>query len=326
MNNQLDGGLSHASKEFCWGTRQAAYYALPEAVVLSANGSDTAKFLHNFCTADIKKLEPGHAAEAFFTNVKGRVIQHGWILRTETGAEVFCPVASGEMLLAHLDRYLITEDVQLSLGGLQVLVVCGPQAPQALHESFPAWACLSPGRTVTLGANMLAARLRWLAVPTFVLIANEITPAIQSVEACGIDPLADGDWETVRIASGFPTYGVDMSKDTLAQEVGRTPLAISFTKGCYLGQEPIARIDALGHINRQLQLTVSDAFVPAGTAVRLGEAAIGTITSASKQSIDGNFHQLAMLRVKGGGAGADLHAAEPAGVSLKVKQPPAEAC
>jgi tRNA-modifying protein YgfZ len=323
MTSQLDRTSSH---QFSWGAREAAYYLLSKGVVLSANGSDTAKFLHNFCTADVKKLLPGQAAEAFFTNVKGRVIQHGWVLRTEAGADVFCPAGVGETLLTHLDRYLITEDVQLALSDLEVLVVCGPEAPKVLEESFPAWARVAVGTSVALGPDMRAARLSWLSVPTYMLLVKDVTAAIQSIKAAGITPLSDDDWETVRIASGFPTYGIDISDETLAQEVGRTPRAISFTKGCYLGQEPIARIDALGHINRQLRLTCSDELITVGASVLLGEAVIGTITSASKQRMDGLYHQLAMLRVKGGGEGAQLYVAEPARVPLEVKQPRAELC
>lgn len=68
----------------------------------------------------------------------------------------------------------------------------------------------------------------------------------------GVQHAGEDEFHSRRIAAGFPLFGIDISDDNLAQEVGRTALAISFTKGCYLGQEPIARIDAMGHVNRQL--------------------------------------------------------------------------
>jgi folate-binding protein YgfZ len=72
-----------------------------------------------------------------------------------------------------------------------------------------------------------------------------------------------------RIAAGFPLFGSDITEDNLVQEVGRTSLAISFTKGCYLGQEPIARIDAMGHVNRILcRLKLTSGLAPSpGTEV-----------------------------------------------------------
>ena len=66
-------------------------------------------------------------------------------------------------------------------------------------------------------------------------------------------PAGSEVWTALRIEAGLPVFGVDISDDNLAQEVGRTKTAISFTKGCYLGQEPIARLDALGHVNRELR-------------------------------------------------------------------------
>ena len=91
----------------------------------------------------------------------------------------------------------------------------------------------------------------------------------------------------------MPVYGVDLTDENLAQEAGRTASAISFTKGCYLGQEPIARIDAMGHVNRELRsLRIAGEAIPsAGARVfsdAAASAAVGTITSAAilvRQSI-----------------------------------------
>ncbi|TXT38384.1 MAG: folate-binding protein YgfZ [Planctomycetota bacterium] len=96
-----------------------------------------------------------------------------------------------------------------------------------------------------------------------------------------------GEIHASRVAAGFPIYGIDITEDNLAQEVGRTELAISFTKGCYLGQEPIARIDAMGHVNRQLcRIELSSGPLPdSGTPVLDKPAPdgkqVGTITSST---------------------------------------------
>jgi hypothetical protein len=109
-------------------------------------------------------------------------------------------------------------------------------------------------------------------------------------------------FHALRIAAGFPLYGSDITEENLAQEVGRTAQAISFTKGCYLGQEPIARIDAMGHVNRQLcrLLFSSDTPPLAGTPVHENATpdakVIGTITSSSLNPAMSRAIAMACLR------------------------------
>jgi folate-binding protein YgfZ len=107
-------------------------------------------------------------------------------------------------------------------------------------------------------------------------------------------------FHALRIEAGMPLYGIDISEDNLAQEVGRTKQAISFTKGCYLGQEPIARIDALGHVNRELcglKLSTGSA-PPPGRAVNSedGSKEIGSITSSVLSPLDNTPFALAYLK------------------------------
>ena len=108
-------------------------------------------------------------------------------------------------------------------------------------------------------------------------------------------------FEALRIEAGFPKHGVDITEDHLAQEANRTKLAISFTKGCYLGQEPIARIDALGHVNRSLCGVVTDdlAEFPAGSevfATREAPTPAGLLTSAAVWPLTNRGIGLGMLR------------------------------
>src|SRR5207244_9673945 len=74
----------------------------------------------------------------------------------------------------------------------------------------------------------------------------------QTLTAAGAHPAGSQAYELLRVEAGTPLYGVDVDENNLAMEVGRTPQAISFTKGCYLGQEPVVRSRDLGHVNRSL--------------------------------------------------------------------------
>ena len=251
----------------------AVAYALPDWTCLEVAGPDARSFLHNFCTSDIKKLPAGGACETFFTNVKARVVAHGFVLDATTADAaprffVFGTPGQAAALLAHLDRYLVREDVTL-LGRSDttfatLLTGLTAETGPAVIEQFAAiggqaWLCglLEPFDVVALTASPLA-------LPAGVVAGD--------AEA----------FESLRIAAQFPRYGHDVTDQHLAPEVGR-PWAINYRKGCYLGQEPIARIDALGHVNRLLRgLTVSgDAPIAVGAAVQVDGAEVGRVTSAA---------------------------------------------
>ena len=116
--------------------------------------------------------------------------------------------------------------------------------------------------------------------------------------------------EVLRIETVWPRYGVDITEENIAQEAGRTPQAISFTKGCYLGQEPIARLDALGHTNRELRGIHFEepAEVAVGATVldAAGSEQVGTITSAAVHPVTNRPLALAMLKTAANAAGTSV--------------------
>src|SRR5262249_35907407 len=109
-------------------------------------------------------------------------------------------------------------------------------------------------------------------------------------------------------------FGHDVTADNLPQEIGRDDRAISFVKGCYLGQETVARIDALGHVNRRLMgLIAETADVPAaGTELLADGKVVGTVTSSAYSPARGRGVALALIRVKHGPAGVRLILGAPA--------------
>jgi len=261
---------------------------------IELTGTDRAKFLHNFCTNDILKLSPGQGCEAFICNVKGRVIGHVTVFVGETSLWLESVPGAAAALTAHLDRYLIREDVTINdrsadvaeillLGeGSSVLLSAvfgaAPFTELALHQSQL--------RTMD-GNNVRVARIDRLGDQTWLLIVpkSEAAALVQQIETAGAVRLNEAQVESLRIAAGFPHYGRDLTDEHLAQEVGRTAQCISFTKGCYLGQEPIARLDALGHTNRELRRLTTTAIAPLIAGMTLRDEAntqdIGVITSAA---------------------------------------------
>jgi folate-binding protein YgfZ len=138
---------------------------------------------------------------------------------------------------------------------------------------------------VTIGGEQVLLRRVQLAGPVGFLIDGPrgahagIGAALEAAGATRVGELA---WQSRRIEAGWPLYGVDITDKNLPQELDRDRLAINFTKGCYLGQETVARIDALGHVNKILVGVRfrTDEVPPTGTELSLGEQVVGHVTSA----------------------------------------------
>lgn len=275
---------------------QEATVLIPDAGfgLLIVEGQDRAKFLHNFCTNEIKKLQPGDVCEAFFCNVKGRILALGIIACLPEKFLILTDASRVEFLHQHLDRYLITEDVTLTIADEQtsLLLLTGPNSDKlATNEAEVA---VIPWTGWIIPA-------RWVIGPTESLVQIAKTGVENGAILAGHDTA-----EVLRISAGYPRYGIDISDENLAQEANRNEQAISFTKGCYLGQEPIARLDAMGHVNRELERFCyedSDSPPAVGSPVvtDTGEE-VGTVTSACQLPSnagldDGRGFLLAMLKV-----------------------------
>lgn len=280
----------------------AVIFDLSDRTQLELTGADRAKFLHGFCTNDIKALASGRGCEAFVCNVQGKVLGHVFVFCTESSLWIDTVPGQEDVLFRHLDRYLINEDVQIQRRSAEYGDLYLHRTPPS--EVFPdlagsEWNRLADQPVLSHGtiANRQVRKVDWLGEAGWLISAprGALKLAVPSLSAS--DPQV---WNALRIAAGFPLYGVDISSDNLAQEVNRTERGISFQKGCYLGQEPIARIDALGHVNRELRrLMLEGDHVPAaGTALLAADAAtqIGVITSAAELS--GQIVALGYLRKK----------------------------
>src|SRR5690606_23992581 len=150
-------------------------------------------------------------------------------------------------------------------------------------DALPLW-----GQTTALleGIEVIVRRVDFTLPDAFELVVTlPQRPRLEeAITATGVSLGSRAEFEALRIDAGFPQYGIDLSEENIAQEAGRTAQAISFTKGCYLGQEPIARLDAMGHTNRQRcrLLVEGDSVPPRGAAVQQRDGTdAGRITSAA---------------------------------------------
>jgi len=294
--------------EYRAATQTAAFFDLSNRVSIELRGKDRQSFLHNFCTNDIKRLQSGAGCEAFLTNIKGRIVGHILVFADEDTLWLDSVPGSAEFLVPHLDRYVITEDVQVLDRSADVgaIYVAGPHAAEKLRpqlgDDIDDLKPFGSRNDSCNGVEVQVRRFNFTLAPGFQLLAprDGLVDLWTGLAAAGFAPAGAAVFEALRIEAGFPYYGIDISEDNIAQEAGRTRQAISFTKGCYLGQEPIARLDAMGHVNRELRgVRFAAGPVPATqTPVfdQAGAQQVGVITSAARSYAEPAPVALAMLR------------------------------
>ena len=269
-------------------TNTVTVYDLSDRTQIELIGVDRLKFLHGFCTNDIKSLQPGQGCEALLTNIKGRVLGHVFVFAGDSSLWLDTVPDQETAIISHLDRYVIREDVQLIGRSTELgeLFVTGAHAAQllALDEGLPLFGSVARD---TFGNPFEIRRIDLFGEPGFLLSVSrqalDVTRSSLLEVGCGAGSAEQ--FETRRIEVGFPVYGRDITEDNIAQEVARTKQTISFTKGCYLGQEPIARLDAMGHTNRELRrVRFESGFKPTvGAKILGGETGdeAGVITSVA---------------------------------------------
>lgn len=270
---------------------------LPLSMIRIA-GNDRAKFVHNFCTADIKKLETDSCCEAFFLNTKGKTICHGVVICREIDLLIVSTAKSSEVLIENLDRYLLSEDVQLSdVSAIwRSVFVFGPQSSVMLGECEVRVPLES--KVYNTGFQLaIQAELAGAGVLILEPVDGDVQVA-QKLIASGAVACSSDSFHLLRVQNQTPWCDSEITDKCLPQEFRRDSRAISFTKGCYLGQETVARLDALGHVNRYLAgFEILDGSVDVGDEIRKDEKKIGVVTSMA-QTPDGKTIGLGFLKVE----------------------------
>lgn len=265
-----------------------AWAELPERTTLLVSGRDAPRFIDGFTTASVSRLQPRQGTEGFFTDARGWVVALVNLLRTETGLWIDAAPGLGRLLAEHLEHYHIREDVTFDDASARrvSLLVAGAGAAEWLGQR--AGTELPPGQ-LDHAPNLLGdipvtiLRSDWYGSGGVIVHAARADAGrlVAWFVESGLPRAAPDDVDAVRIEAGSPEPA-DIPAKTLPQELCRDARAICFTKGCYLGQETVARIDALGHVNRRLVgLAVEGARAPRLTAVvRLAGQDVATISSA----------------------------------------------
>jgi folate-binding protein YgfZ len=241
---------------------------------LRITGTARAKFLQGILTNDADLLKPGRGLYAAILTAKGKMQAD---LTVYALAEWFWVDAEPEVaakLPALLSRYTIGTDAEVAdlAASHTVLGLYGPAASHAMVSAVPDLPQLTADLTVSevswKGRPLVIAEAGYPGIPGLkLLLPTETVDAVRQALTAGGAASVEGDaLEIARVESGVPRFGVDMSEDTFPPEARIEARAVSYSKGCYLGQETIARIKTYGHVNRLLVglLPESDQPIPRG--------------------------------------------------------------
>jgi folate-binding protein YgfZ len=262
---------------------------------LALTGSEAKTFLHGQVTNDIEALEPGGGCYAAFLTHKGKML--GDLRVLDTGPELLLDTERSTLqeLFNMIRRYKLGLDAELHKRTLETALysLIGPDArrvagaenlPAAEHANARAEIAGAPVVLVVtdVGIDVLAPAERAEAVRMALLAAG----AAEAGEAAAV---------VVGVERGRPRYGIDLDDSVIPQEAGLNERAVSFTKGCYVGQETVARLYYRGKPNRHLRGLRLSAPAEPGSVLRLGEKEVGRVGSAVVSPVHGPI-ALALVR------------------------------
>ncbi|HEV2386034.1 MAG TPA: glycine cleavage T C-terminal barrel domain-containing protein [Candidatus Acidoferrales bacterium] len=279
-------------------------------LVAELAGPDRLRYLNAVSTGDIRDLEPGRSALGLLLNPQGRILAELRTLALADRLMVFSHAMSAERTLKTLEQYIIMDDVALADRSAEyaTLALVGPAARAVIDELAGAPAIAPPDgshRETVLGG--MACRLHsptHLGLPGVELIAGRDRieelwrMLVEATARHGGGPAGYAALDAVRLEAGVPWFGADFDERVIPHEAGLEHSHISYTKGCYTGQEIVERVRSRGQVNRRrVGLVFSGEGVPlAGAKLTAGGGDVGWITSAADSPLVGRAIGMGYLR------------------------------
>jgi folate-binding protein YgfZ len=246
---------------------------------LVVRGAEAADYLQGQLTNDVEALAPGEGQYAALLDRKGRMQGDMRVLRLgEDTLWIDTEAVALPAVARHLEMYKIGREVELeeASGAWSILSVVGPATeaaigsplgPEHSHRELERGGVTARAVATDLGADLL--------VP-----ADGAAAVRDSLESAGVHEASAAAAEILRVEAGRPRFGAEMTTETIPQEAGINERAVSFTKGCYIGQETVARLHYKGKPNRYLRGLVLSARAQPGEAIRLGDRELGRVGTA----------------------------------------------
>jgi tRNA-modifying protein YgfZ len=267
----------------------------PERRRIAVTGADAADYLEGQLTNEVEGLAPGEGCYAALLDRKGRMQGDIRLLRLAGDAfELETEAEAGNAIIRHLSMYKIGREVEvediserattLSVIGPAAREVTGvgPLSPEHAHGTHATAGVEARAVATDLGIDLI--------VP-----ADGAAAVADELEGAGAERVTEAAAEIVRVESGRPRFGAEMTTATIPEEAGINERAVSFTKGCYIGQETVARLHYKGRPNRHLRGLRLSGAVDAGDPVRLDDRELGVIGTSVLSPAHGHI-ALAILR------------------------------
>ena len=244
---------------------------------LTVSGSEAAEFLQGQVTNDVEELATGSGCYAALLDRKGHMQSDMRILKTgETEFWIDAEGDAGPRVLKHFSMYKIGREVEVAAADRTILSLIGPGSNEV--------AGLAPGSEYSSVTGTFAG-VETLVVATDLgldlIVPDDAAEALTNdLESRRAIPVSEEAAEILRVETGRPRFGRDMTEASMPAEAGIVEAAVNFTKGCYIGQEPVARLHYKGRPNRHLRGLRFSGPVEAGSPVHLGERELGSIGTA----------------------------------------------
>jgi tRNA-modifying protein YgfZ len=279
--------MATGPKGYVEANEAAAIAALPDRGVIQATGPDRQKFLQAMLSNEVLALKPGEGCASAFMDVKGHVQALLRVSVVPNAVHLEVPRERLSQVQTTLDHFKVAAPVRFQARDLSVIAILGPGAEAVLKEAGgepPSEAPEAHHETAAGGRSVRVIRARDLPVAGLILHASSedaeaVLGALVSAGATSLEPAA---LDALRVEAGRPWFGRDVTEDNLLHETGLVAELCSFRKGCYLGQEVIARLDARGgHVNKRLRGLRLSAPAHDGAPVTAAGDAAGRVTTAA---------------------------------------------
>jgi folate-binding protein YgfZ len=220
-------------------------------------GADRHRFLNAYVTCEVKGLGPGHGAYGFFTNPKGGILSDAVVIVQEDRIWLQLPAGQEEAISAHLRKYILADRVEVrQLEDMLPITLLGPRVAEVLACPLPEAGDWRHVRAKVHGTEVALQRTGRLGAEAWTLwvSASIAGPLMEHLlEIPGVVPAGFDALEVLRTEAGIARFGRDFGPESFPQETGAEAESVSYTKGCYLGQEVVARIHYRGGVQKTLR-------------------------------------------------------------------------
>ena len=325
--------FSSVESEFNSITKGVGFHDISDKGIIEFRGKDSLDFLHRISTNSVKELSKGNLAQTVFTNDKGKIIDTAVILNFEDHQLLICSESNSNKVAGWINKYIISDDVKINTGSgnYSLIEIIGQQA-----DSFMSLVCgnvindikLNEFKTIFAeGLAFILAKMKELnGDDKFLIIAddsNSVQLAKYMIEHFGpfdFNLIGNEAYDLYRISTGLPGSPNELNDHFNPHEAGILDL-VSFTKGCYIGQEVIARLDTYDKVQRYLRRLTFNQPLNTGESYLLfneGNEEVGVLTSISEYPKSNIYSALGYVKKAFANHGNELIAKDLTGNSFKV--------